>query len=108
MCHKVFQHRASSFTSPLKEVMLWIFIAHKIHCPQPSLNLQTLGPVASMTTTRPPRPNRNTWKSWCKVHINAVQFEPKFKYIYNYLKNSPVLDFMEICSVVLKLLHEGK
>jgi hypothetical protein len=40
-------HGTDSFTSPPKEVMLWIFIALKRHHPQQGFNLWTLGPVAS-------------------------------------------------------------
>jgi hypothetical protein len=53
--HKIVWHRANGFTSPMKEDMLWIFIAHKNPLPQPGLNPQTLGPVASTLTARPPR-----------------------------------------------------
>jgi hypothetical protein len=48
MCHEISQHGTASFTSPLKEVMLSPL---KINRPQPGLNLQTLGTMASMITT---------------------------------------------------------
>jgi hypothetical protein len=41
------RHGTDGFTSPPKEVVLWIFITLKIHRPRPGLNPQTLGPVAS-------------------------------------------------------------
>jgi hypothetical protein len=41
-CRKIVQHGADGFPSSLKEGMLWIFIALKIHYLWPCLNLQTL------------------------------------------------------------------
>jgi hypothetical protein len=35
--------------------VLWIFITLKIPSPLPSLNPRSLGPVASILTTTPPR-----------------------------------------------------
>ncbi|KDR12752.1 hypothetical protein L798_13056 [Zootermopsis nevadensis] len=49
------RHGTAGFASPPKEVVLRIFIILKIHRPRPCLNLRTLGPVASMLTTSPPR-----------------------------------------------------
>jgi hypothetical protein len=53
--HKILQPGANSFTCPLKDNVLWIFIVLKIYRPRLGLNLQNLGPLASMLTTRPPR-----------------------------------------------------
>jgi hypothetical protein len=41
------------FTSPPKKGLLKVFIALKIHRPQLGVNPQTLGPMASMLTTKP-------------------------------------------------------
>jgi hypothetical protein len=50
LCGENLQHGASGFTSPLKEVVLQIFIALKNHHSWLGFNLQTLGPVASVIT----------------------------------------------------------
>jgi hypothetical protein len=54
-CRKISWNRVSGFTSPLKEGVLWTFIALKNPSRQPCLNLWTLGLVASMLTITPPR-----------------------------------------------------
>jgi hypothetical protein len=59
-CHKILWHETSSFTSPLKEGMLWILTALKNPSPQPGLNPWTLGPMASMLTITPPSGLVNT------------------------------------------------
>jgi hypothetical protein len=52
---KILRRRADGFTSPPKKVVVRIFIALENHSPQPSLNPQTLGPMASTITTRASR-----------------------------------------------------
>jgi hypothetical protein len=47
------RHGTDGFTSPLKEVVLRIFITLKN--PRSGSNPRTLGPVASTLTTSPPR-----------------------------------------------------
>jgi hypothetical protein len=54
-CCKILRHVISSFTSHLKESVLWNFIALKNPSPRPGLNPWSLGPVASTLTTTPPR-----------------------------------------------------
>jgi hypothetical protein len=54
-CHKILRHGASSFTSHLKEGVLWIFIALKNPLPWSGFNPRPLGPVASTLITTPPR-----------------------------------------------------
>jgi hypothetical protein len=50
------RHGTDGFTSPLKEVVLQIFLSPlKIHRPRSRSNPQTLGPVVSTLTTSPPR-----------------------------------------------------
>jgi hypothetical protein len=44
-CRKILRHGTDGFTSPPKKVVLWILTPLKIHCPRPSLNPRTLGPV---------------------------------------------------------------
>jgi hypothetical protein len=57
MCCKILQHGASSFTFPLKEGELQFFITLKNPSPQPGLNPQSLGTMAStLTITLPMRP----------------------------------------------------
>jgi len=46
-CHKILWRGTYSFTSALKEGVLWIFIAVKNPSLQLGLNIQTLGPMAS-------------------------------------------------------------
>jgi hypothetical protein len=53
--HKILQHAADGFTSPLKEEMLRIFIVLKNPLPWLGMNLWTLGPMTSMLTIVPPR-----------------------------------------------------
>jgi hypothetical protein len=55
MCHKMLRHVAVSFSSLLNKGMLQIFITLKNPLPQPGLNSQTLGPIASLLTISPPR-----------------------------------------------------
>jgi hypothetical protein len=50
------RHGRGSFTSPLKEGMLWIFFAWKVRCLQLDSNPRSWVPEASMLTTRPPNP----------------------------------------------------
>jgi hypothetical protein len=64
-CHEIFRDEAAGFTCPLKEVALRIFAALKIHRLRPGLNPRTLGLIASMITTRPPRPTRSS----CRVSV---------------------------------------
>jgi hypothetical protein len=53
--HKILWHGAPGFTSPLKVGMMWIFIALKNPSPQPDVNLQTLGLMASVLYITPPK-----------------------------------------------------
>jgi hypothetical protein len=48
-------HVADGFTSQLKEGVLVYLSTLKIHCPRPGLKSITLGAMASMLTTKPPR-----------------------------------------------------
>jgi hypothetical protein len=70
-CRKILQHRIACFTSPLKEDMLRIFIALKNPSFSAGLELQTLGLMANMITTRPPRGLRNTFVHY-PVHWNSL------------------------------------
>jgi hypothetical protein len=54
-CREILRHGTASSNSPLKEVVLRIFMAIKIHRPRPALNPQTLGTMTSTITTRLPR-----------------------------------------------------
>jgi hypothetical protein len=51
-CRKILRHRTSSFTSPLKEVVLQILSTLQF-MPRPGLNPRSIGPVASTLTTKP-------------------------------------------------------
>jgi hypothetical protein len=55
ICRKILRHGPSGFTSHPKEGVLWIFILFKSPSPQPGLNPQPFGPVASTLTITPPR-----------------------------------------------------
>jgi hypothetical protein len=54
-CRKISRHGSSGFTSPSKEVVLWIFITLKNPSPWLGLNPRPLGPVTSTLTTAPSR-----------------------------------------------------
>jgi hypothetical protein len=58
---------AACFTSPLKEVVLRIFIALKNPLPRPGLNPRTLSTVASTLTTRPTRVTKH-------VTVSVINF----------------------------------
>jgi hypothetical protein len=60
-CCKILWHGASSFTSHMKERVLWVFIALKSPSPRLSLNPQPLGSVTSTLTTTPLR--QLVWRS---------------------------------------------
>jgi hypothetical protein len=54
-CCRTLRHGTDGFTSPPKEVALWICIALKIHRPRPGVNSRISSSMASTLTTRPPR-----------------------------------------------------
>jgi hypothetical protein len=54
-CCKVLRYGADGFSSTLRESVLRIFIALKIHHPLPILNRQILGLMASTLTVTPRR-----------------------------------------------------
>jgi hypothetical protein len=55
-CCKIIWHGADGFMSSPKKSCYGFSSSLKIHCPLPGLNPQTLNPMASTITTRPPRP----------------------------------------------------
>jgi hypothetical protein len=57
-CRKISRHGTDGFTSPAKEVVLWILWPLKIHRTLSGLNTRTLDPMARTITTTLPRP---TW-----------------------------------------------
>jgi hypothetical protein len=69
-CRKILRHGASGSTYPLKENVLWIFIALKNPLPWPGLNPWTLGPIALMITIIPPR-------QLCPSFVSAMEWAHK-------------------------------
>jgi hypothetical protein len=66
-CHKILQHGASSFTSPLKEGVLWTFLVLKNPSSRPGLNLWIMVPMARTLTFTPLRwpfmgPTEQSWQ----------------------------------------------
>jgi hypothetical protein len=58
LSHAVKSYMGPITLLPLRRKEFQIFIAFKIHCPRPGLNLRTLGPMASTLTFTPPT---TTW-----------------------------------------------
>jgi hypothetical protein len=70
-CRKILRHGASGFISPLREGVLWIFVALKNPSPLPGLNPRTLGPIASTLTITPPRETKG--RTWVEVLENCPE-----------------------------------
>jgi hypothetical protein len=79
-CYKMLWHGTSGIISHPKEGVLQIFIALKDPSPQPGLNPQPLGPVASTLTTTPPM--RLQTANWVAVW-HSFPFIPTFGSLCN-------------------------
>jgi hypothetical protein len=70
-CHKILQHRTTGFACSWRKSCYGFLSPLKIICPQLGVNPQSLGPMASTITTRPPR---WTLKSLCFKHMEWMEF----------------------------------